>query len=177
MMKRVYIFLIFVGIFSLIFQLGTMTSVDPEEAKMFLEEFDSLVEGIDAVGIFLHNTTIALPMFLPGFGIAWGLFSAWSTGYAFAAITTVTPALLEIPPLTILFFSPFGLMELSAYALGISRSCILTVSLIRREPIRTQARDTAIEIGVMVGLLLAGGFIEFQMIEELRTGNLNMPGL
>ena len=55
---------------------------------LFMSEFEELVLDIDGFGIFTHNTTIALPMFIPGFGVAWGLFSAWSTGFAFAAIVT-----------------------------------------------------------------------------------------
>ena len=85
-----------------------MSSVSEEEANTFMAEFEELVLDIDAFGIFTHNTTIALPMFIPGFGIAWGLFSAWSTGFAFAAIATTAPQLAEVPPLTILFLSPFG---------------------------------------------------------------------
>jgi hypothetical protein len=87
MNMRLVLFFVFLGIFAAAFQIGSMSTVDEAEANAFMEEFEELVEGIDAFGIFTHNTTIALPMFIPGFGVAWGLFSAWSTGFAFAAIT------------------------------------------------------------------------------------------
>ena len=119
---RVVTFFIFLAIFTGIFQLGSMSTVSQDEADLFMEEFEKLVLDIDAFGIFVHNTTIALPMFIPGFGIFWGLFSSWSTGYAFAAIVTSMPEIAHISPLSILFLSPFGLMEISAYSLGISRS-------------------------------------------------------
>ena len=76
------------GLFSAAYQIGAMTEVDEEEALAFLEEFQEIVDDIDSVGIFVHNSMIALPMFIPGFGVGWGLFSAWSTGYAFASIVT-----------------------------------------------------------------------------------------
>ena len=175
-MKRVYIFFIFVGIFSGAYQLGSMSTVDTEEAEKFLEEFEALIEDIDAVGIFVHNTTIALPMFIPGFGVGWGLFSAWSTGYAFASIVSLTPVLADVPALALLFLSPFGLMELTAYSLGISRSYILISLVFRKQPFKPHMKMTAIEIGIMIGLLLAGGFIEFYMIEMVQESGFEMPG-
>ena len=175
-MKRIYVFFIFVGIFSAAYQIGSMTPVDTEEAEKFLEEFEELIKDIDAVGIFVHNTSIALPMFIPGFGVGWGLFSAWSTGYAFASIVSLTPILADVPALTLLYLSPFGLMELVAYSLGISRSYILISLVIRKKPINSHIKMTAIEIGIMVGLLLAGGFLEFYMIELVQESGFEMPG-
>lgn len=67
-----------------------MSEIADEESSAFLDEFGELMESIDAVGIFVNNIVIALPMFIPGFGVAWGLFSGWSTGYAFASIAATT---------------------------------------------------------------------------------------
>ena len=164
------------GIFTGTYQIGSMSTVSQEEADIFMSEFEELVMDIDGFGIFTHNTTIALPMFIPGFGVAWGLFSAWSTGFAFAAITMVNP-ILEVHPLSILFLTPFGLMELTAYSLGISRSFILIRAITKKINLRTFIKPTAIEIGVVVGLLLAGGYLEFYMIEMFQEQDLQMPGL
>jgi hypothetical protein len=153
-----------------------MSTVSQEEADLFMVEFEKLVLDIDAFGIFVHNTTIALPMFIPGFGIFWGLFSSWSTGYAFAAIATSIPEVANISPLTILFLSPFGLMEISAYSLGISRSFILIKAIITKTNLLQFIKPTIIEIGVVIALLLAGGYIEFYMIELVENENLEMPG-
>ena len=165
------------ALFTLAFQLGTMIEVNEDEAKIFMEEFEKLVEGIDAVGIFVHNTTIALPMFIPGFGVAWGLFSAWSTGFAFAAIVTLTPELKEIPPVSILYLSPFGLMELFAYSLATSRSFILIRAIIKKTNLFQFLKPTLIEIGILVGLLLAGGFLEDYMIKLSLEEGLEIPGM
>ncbi len=173
---RIIIFLIFLGIFTTAYQIGSMSSVSEEDANAFMSEFEDLILDIDAFGIFVHNTAIALPMFIPGFGIAWGLFSAWSTGVAFAAIVSTTPLLADIPPLAILFLSPFGLMELTAYSLGISRSFILIQAVIKKINLTLFIKPTVIEIGIVVGLLLAGGYLEFYMIELAQEeGGLGIP--
>ena len=174
--NRIILFFIFLAVFTIIFQLGSMSTVSQVEADLFMEEFKKLVLDIDAFGIFVHNTTIALPMFIPGFGIFWGLFSSWSTGYAFAAIATSIPEVANISPLTILFLSPFGLMEISAYSLGISRSFILIKAIITKTSLLQFIKPTIIEIGIVIALLLAGGYVEFYMIELVENENLEMPG-
>ncbi len=173
---RIILFFIFLGIFAAVFQLGSMTSVSEEEAEAFMSEFEELVLDIDAFGIFTHNLTISLPMFIPGFGVAWGLFSAWSTGFAFAAIATTVPEIGEIPPLSILFLSPFGLMEITAYSIGISRSFILIRAVIKKVSLSSFLKPIVIEIGIVVALLLVGGYLEFYMIELAQQEGLEMPG-
>ena len=165
------------GLFTTAFQLGSMSDVSEDEANIFMEEFEKLIEDIDAIGIFVHNTTISLPMFIPGFGVAWGLFSAWSTGFAFAAIVSITPELEQIPPLTILFLSPFGLMELCAYSLATSRSFILIRAITKKTNLTPFLKPTLIEIGIVVGLLLAGGFLEDYMIKLAQEEGFEMPSL
>ncbi len=173
---RIIIFFIFLGIFAAAYQIGSMTSVSEEEANAFMSEFKELVLDIDALGIFVHNITIALPMFIPGFGVAWGLFSAWSTGFAFAAIASTIPEVGEIPPLSILFLSPFGLMEVFAYSIGISRSFILIRAVSKKINLIPFIKPTVMEIGIVVALLLAGGYLEFYMIELAQQEGLEMPG-
>lgn len=164
------------GLFSATYQLGSMSDVSDEEANAFMAEFEELIEDIDAVGIFVHNTTISLPMFIPGFGVAWGLFSAWSTGFAFSAIVSITPQLSEVPPLAILYLSPFGLMELVAYSMATSRSFILIRAISKKTNLLSFVKPTGIEIGIVVGLLLAGGFLEDYMIKLAGEQGLDMPG-
>ena len=174
---RIISFFVFLGIFTCVFQLGSMSTVSEEESALFMEEFEKLVLDIDGFGIFVHNTTIALPMFIPGFGIFWGLFSSWSTGYAFSAIATSVPEIAHISPLSILFLSPFGLMEIFSYSLAISRSFILIKAIITKTNLFQFIKPTIIEIGIVIGLLLAGGYVEFYMIELVQNKNIEMPGL
>ena len=167
--KRILIGLVFVGIFISSFSIGAEIKVSNEDATKFLNEFQQAVEGIDALGIFAHNASIGLPMFVPGFGIAWGLFASASTGLAFSALVTTTPMLGKIPPISILIASPFGAMELAAYSIGMSRSFILLWTIIKKNPIKQEIRPTIIEIGIAIALLLAGGFIEYAMINQVGT--------
>ncbi len=173
---RIITFFVFLAIFTGIFQLGSMSTVSEEESLLFMEEFEKLVLDIDAFGIFVHNTTIALPMFIPGFGIFWGLFSSWSTGYAFAAIVISMPEIANISPLSVLFLSPFGLMEIFSYSLAISRSFILIKAIITKTSLSQFIKPTIIEIGVVIVLLLVGGYVEFYMIELVQNESIEMLG-
>ena len=163
--KRILVFFIFMGLFSLSYWIGSIFTVEQEEAEAFLEEFEELIEDIDGIGIFLHNSMIGLPMFIPGFGIAWGFFTSWQTGYAFAALATTIPILREIPSLALLYLSPFGIMELTAYSIGMSRSFLLIHKIIKKISIKQDAKIVGIEIAIVAGLLLAGGILEAYMIE------------
>ena len=169
MLNRIVLFFIFLGIFSASFAVGAEVQVSEEESAILLEELDELIAEIDAVGIFAHNTLLALPMFIPGFGIAWGAFAAFSTGMAFSVIQDANPMLGNIPSLSILFMSPFGLMEIAAYSIAMSRSYMIVHKMIKRMPIRPDFRVIGLEVAILVSLLLAGGFIEYYFIESLST--------
>jgi len=141
-----------------------------------MDDFEELTEDIDGIGIFLHNMSLTLVMFIPGLGVAWGLLVAWSTGLAFAAITTLAPG-VTIHPLVILYLTPFGIMEITSYALATSRSYILALHLARKQSLRPLIKPTLIEIGIAAALLLAGGLIEFYMIESFREESGAVPFL
>ena len=172
---RIITFFIFMGLFSTTYQIGSMSQVSEEEANTFMSEFEKLVTDIDAVGIFLHNSSISLPMFIPGFGVVWGLFSAWSTGFAFSAIVLITPELAKVPPLAILFLSPFGIMELTAYSIATSRSFMLIRAISKKTSLIPFLKPTIIEIGIVVGLLLVGGFLEDYMIKLTQKDGMGIP--
>ena len=169
MLNRIILFFVFLGIFSASFAIGAEVQVSEEESAIVLEELESLIVEIDAVGIFAHNILLALPMFIPGFGIAWGAFAAFSTGMAFSVIQDANPMLENIPSMTILFMSPFGLMEVAAYSIAMSRSYMIVHKMIKRMPIRPDLRVIGLEVAILVGLLLAGGFLEYYFIENLPT--------
>ena len=163
--NRFVSFFVLMAIFSAVFAISAEIPLPEEEVEMIMEEFEEMVEGIDAFGIFVHNTALSLPMFIPGFGIIWGMFSAFSTGVAFSAIKSVNPLVEQIPALSILFMTPFGLMEVAAYSLAMSRSYILMHKIIKKITIRNDIRVTLVEILILLGLLLTGGYVEWYMIE------------
>ena len=163
---RAISFGVFVGVFLSSYMIGTAYKLSGEEAQTFLKEFQSTTQGIDAFGIFAHNTSVALPMFVPGFGVAWGSFTGWQTGAAFTAVVSQNPALADFPPILLLLASPFGILELGAYSLGMSRSFLLIWRIVKKNPIKKEIKPTAIEIGIAIAVLLIAGIIEYSMIGQ-----------
>jgi len=68
------------------------------------------------------------------------------------------------------------LIEVFAYSLGISRSFILIRAVIKKISLTQFIKPTVIEIGIVVALLLTGGYLEFYMIELAQQEGLEMPG-
>jgi len=164
---RISLFFIFLTLYTISYQIGAMGDVSDEESLAFLEEFGELLESIDAFGIFANNIILALPMFIPGFGVAWGLFSGWSTGYAFASIIATTPALADFPPLAILYSSSFGFIELVAYSIATSRGYLLIWNIIKRKKLGADMIPLSIEIAVVFVLLYVGAYLEFDLIKDV----------
>ena len=52
MLNRIVLFFVFLGIFSTSFAIGAEVQVSEEESKIILEQFETLIGNIDAVGIF-----------------------------------------------------------------------------------------------------------------------------
>ena len=169
---RILIFFVFVILFTVIYAVGTQSTVTEAEADEILAYFEGIIENVDAMLIFTHNLTIALVMFIPGFGMVWGFFSAWTTGFAFAALEFSNPELGNISPLAV-FLTPFGMMELTAYALGMSRSFLLIQQIIKKTSIFTNKMAILVEIGIVVALLFVGGVVENQMIETAMNATKN----
>ena len=153
------------GIYSLSYQIGATSEVSMQEANDFVQDFLSSTQDIDALGIFLNNISASLPMFVPGVGTALGIYSGWSTGFGFAAIATMAPGLAEIEPLSVLYYSPYGAIELVAYSIAMSRSFLVVYSLVKRANPKSLIKPSIIEIGISVGLLLIAGYLEEYMIQ------------
>ena len=174
---QLVLFFVFMGLFSLSFQIGAMSKVSYEEANAFSNGFQTLMDETDGIGIFANNSLATLPMFIPGFGIIWGLYTAWSTGFGFAAIISTIPGLSEIQPLSILFFSPFGIIELIAYSIALSCSFYFIFTIINKiksklpikSALKSQIKPSLIEIGIVLTLLLAAGFLEDYMIKSVQA--------
>ena len=169
-MKRIILFFIFTAIFTVVYGTSAVTSEPTEEEiQEIMDFFDEIVGTIDGIGIFVHNTTIALPMFIPGFGVAWGLFSAYSTGFAFSAIAAANTDVAQLNPLAILL-TPFGLMEMAAYSIAMSRSTLLAKNVFQKnwELIKNEKLILSIEIGIVIALLLIGGIVEMWMIDTAQ---------
>ena len=169
-MKRIILFFIFTAIFTVVYGTSAVTSEPTEEEiQEIMDFFDEIVGTIDGIGIFVHNVMIALPMFIPGVGVVWGLFSAYSTGFAFSAIAAANTDVAQLNPLAILL-TPFGLMEMAAYSIGMSRSVLLAKNVYQKnwDLIKNEKLVLSIEIGIVITLLLIGGLVEMWMIETAQ---------
>ncbi len=147
---------------------GAAEPLSDEDAEEIRSGFLEDTEGIDETGIFLNNLKVALAMFVPGVGVGLGIFSGLSTGEVFNAFALVSPELAATSPLSVLA-TPFGMLEVFAYGLAISRSGMLAVQLAKRserKSWRQFSMMTAIEIAVVIGVLIAGSLVEFQVISE-----------
>ncbi len=162
---------IFLGAYSA----GAAVPLSDEEAEEISKQFAGQIEGIDQYGIFLNNFKISLAMFIPAAGLGFGGFAGFGTGAVFAALAAQTPELGNIPPLAILI-TPFGIMEVFAYGLAMSRSGLLIARLSKDKPWRAGAWrpfyentvvPTLIEIGIVAVVLFAAALIEWEIIQLL----------
>lgn len=164
--KRRFAFLgIAAAIFAAVYSAGAASTMSEEEAKNLKDLFGKQVEGIDAIGIFLNNFRIAAAMFIPGFGIFVGIFSAYSTGLVFKALAQTTPEIANLPPLIILA-TPFGMMEVISYGMAMSQSAIFAYEIWKKRSLKPILIPTMIQLGIVAALLLAGAVIEYYMIKE-----------
>jgi hypothetical protein len=154
-----------------------LVKINYSEAQIIKRQFEGEVKGINQFGIFLNNIQAAVGMFIPGFGIVLGIFTAFSTGVAFNAILQTSPSFVshQISPL-IVFLTPFGVLEAIAYGIAISRSGILSFQLIKTKNKKKYWKEkflipTVIEIGIVISLLFIGAIIEWQMVQQsVRVG-------
>ena len=173
--RRFGFVLIFVLLFSITFQVGTLFEVSEEDAQLLLDQFEEIAKDIDGFGIFTHNLMINGLMFIPGFGVVWGMITSFQTGLAFSAFASVEPMLENFPPLALLFLTPFGLMEVFAYGIAMSRSYLIVKKLVKRDDsLKSDIKPILIEIGIVVALLFAGGILEAYMIEWATESGFNL---
>lgn len=159
-------------VFLIAYLIGAGTDIGKSETENLREQFNKQVEGIDQNGIFVNNLRISLGMFIPFLGVGLGIFSGFSTGLIFSVIAESSPLLSNVSPLLILV-TPFGVMEVFAYGLAISRSGMLSYQIIKKRQWREYFIPTVIEIGIVVAVLSIGAIIEWQMItqaDEQTTG-------
>ena len=167
--RRILYLLIGILVFIIFFTLGTLVNFDESTSQLLKEQFQNKIKNIDSTGIFLNNFLISILMFVPGIGIAFGLFSGFSTGNIFVIITRDLP--IQIPPLLV-FLTIFGIMELVSYGIAISRSYLLLTSILKRTNIRENLIYTGIEIGIVAIILFFGAIIEWDLIKQ--SGGLDV---
>ena len=162
--------------FLIAYSAGAAINMSKKEADDLKGQFAKQIIGIDQNGIFINNIKVALGMFIPVVGIGLGIFSGFSTGMVFSAMAETSPLLSNIPPLIILL-TPFGVMEVFAYGLAISRSGMLIYQLVKKKSWREYAIPTIVEIGIVVVVLFIGAVVEWQLIQRFDRLNTVRPNV
>lgn len=166
---RLVFFAILVAVFLLSFWIGTTYKMSNDEARQFLKEYRASTQGIGTSGIFLHNISNALGMFVPAAGVGWGVYNAWSTGAAFKILLSLNSVLSQSSPVVVLLSTPFGVMEVVSYGIAMSRSLFLLLVIVKKKPLKKELRNTAIEIGIVSITLLVAAFVESSMMNPSST--------
>lgn len=156
-----------VAAFIIAYSIGAAIDMNKNQTEYLRQQFNEQIKDIDQNGIFINNLKISLGMFTPAVGIGLGTFSGFSTGLVFNAIAEGSPLMNNISPLVILI-TPFGIMEVFAYGLAMSRSGMLIYQLVKKKSWREYIVPTIIEIGIVVAVLLIGAIIEWQMITQFN---------
>lgn len=156
--------------FLIAYSAGAAVHMGKQQTEDLRRHFAEQIRGIDQNGIFINNARIALGMFVPAAGIGLGVISGFYTGMIFTAIAA-TSALNNVPPLVILI-TPFGIMEVFAYGIAISRSGIFIYQLVKKKSWREYAVPILIEIGIVILILLAGAMIEWQIITQFKGSHV-----
>lgn len=168
--RRILYLLVGIIVFLIFFTIGTLVTFDESTSQELKQQFQNKIKNIDSLGIFFNNFLISILMFIPGIGIAFGLFSGFSTGNIFVIITRDLP--IQIPPLLV-FLTIFGIMELVSYGIAISRSYLILISIIKRTNIKENLIYTGIEVGIVSIILFVSAIIEWDLIRQ--SGGLNFP--
>ena len=161
--RRILYLLVGILVFLIFFTIGTSVTFDKSTSQLLKEQFENKIKNIDSIGIFVNNFLISILMFVPGIGIAFGLFSGFSTGNIFMIITRDLP--IQIPPL-LMFLTIFGMMELVSYGIAISRSYLLLINIVKRTNIKENLIYAGIEIGVVAIILFFSAIIEWDLIKQ-----------
>jgi hypothetical protein len=156
--------------FLIAYSAGAAVHMGKQQTEDLRRHFAEQIRGIDQNGIFINNARIALGMFVPAAGIGLGVISGFYTGMIFTAIAA-TSALNNAPPLVILI-TPFGIMEVFAYGIAISRSGIFIYQIVKKRSWREYAVPILIEIGIVILILLAGAVIEWQIITQFKGSHV-----
>jgi hypothetical protein len=163
-MQRIIYMALGIVAFLIAYSAGAAVHMGKQQTEDLRQHFSEQIRGINQNGIFINNAKIALGMFVPAAGIGLGVISGFYTGMIFTAIAA-TSTLNNVPPLVILI-TPFGIMEVFAYGIAISRSGIFIYQIVKKKSWREYAIPILIEITIVILILLTGAVIEWQIITQ-----------
>ena len=109
--------------------------METENADKLVEEFGQMVMDLDGNGIFTHNAFLALLMFI------W-LWCSLGNNVCIRdrLCLCIIVAFKSRSNSLGIFFTTFGMLELIAYSIAISRSALLVKTLVKKSKFKTRCR-------------------------------------
>jgi len=141
---------------------GTLMPLSAEEANILADKTNQVItDNPDvaslSIAIFTNNFMLCLLMFIPIFGVIFGMIVLFSTGVTIGALSMVQ-GLSPIVTLLMLMITPIFWIEFASYTLGMSESGWLFRRLTQKR--WSHLKWTAIFIGLTAILLAIGAVVE-----------------
>ncbi|MDE1863706.1 MAG: J domain-containing protein [Thaumarchaeota archaeon] len=112
----------------------------------------------------VQEALATLPLFIPGFGLAWGALGGFTLGLADKAVLATMPAMhAKDSGLFLAYFFLASALKLVAYYTGMCRSLTLLVSIRRKKFSKLDRMFTEADIIIAVILSSISGLVEHAM--------------
>lgn len=158
-----------------IFFAAMVYPISPSDQQSLLQQARDLINSTTTKGpiglmlsIFANNVRVALLEMVPVAGALFFAYSIFVTGQilqAFAISSNVPAPLVGF----FLFFLPFSVVELSAYAIAVSSGTMLVISW-RRKRLGQELRVFVVELSVVALVLITAAAMETLTIEDPVLG-------
>lgn len=179
--RRLTLFGVVLAVELTTFFFATVYPIDPAQQQALMDQANSVIgstTGQTATGLFSaisgNNLRVALLEMVPVVGVLLFAFSIFTTGQIIQAL-----ALSQGLPGPLfgaaLFFFPFAIVELSAYAIAVASGTMLLVAW-RRKTLRSELRIFAVEaIVVVVAVFVAAAMETVGIVNPIYSFALWLP--
>lgn len=112
-----------------------------------------------------HEALVILPLFIPGFGLIWGVLGGFISGFVAKSVLIIMASPhTKTSGLFMPYFVLALAMKLVAYYLGMSRSLMLVISIRRRQFSKFDSMFTQADIVIGLVLSAIAGLVEHAMV-------------
>ena len=113
----------------------------------------------------LHEALASLPLFIPGFGMAWGVLATFTAGFVDKAVIMMVPSLpAKVSGLILPYAILAAIIKLAACYIGMCRSLSLANSIRKRRFSKLDRIFTLGDLVLVVLLSSLAGFVEHAMV-------------
>lgn len=142
---------------------GCLAGIWQADDKAILDQFVG-TNRHQFLGI-LNEVLVALPVCIPGFGLAWGVIAGFATGFIGKAVFMASSDLPAKASAQVLPYMALAIvLKLAGYYIGMYRSWALVILIKRRYFTKLDTIFTKGDIIVVVILSAAAGYVEHLML-------------